>query len=250
MRRSDFCKGMATLAAALIALSVVSSSAAAKPTPPADDTVYFIAVAPLGALPATFDVADIPALDARPDIAITIAGSATLVAPMTATPSGYVLTNPGNRANDYTYNSSEMAFNTGPCNPNCTPTETVKTSMYQYVFGTNSKSWTIRANATTFLHTGSITWSSSALYYCGINISGATDKICEGGGASPSGVALTRNVNATKSFGAQDGKVVFPMVSISIYFSNGVSGTWKYRGWDTNVSSNNTKLAANSDTGA
>jgi hypothetical protein len=56
-------------------------------------------------------------------------------------------------------------------------------------------------------------------------------------------------VNVSKNFGSTSGRTVFPMVSISTLWSRGGVLTTTYRGWDVNVTSSSTELAATSGTG-
>lgn len=170
-----------------------------------------------------------------------------------ATPSGYKLINPGHRVTDYIYQSDSMYHSKYQCDAqsNCVTLAATKASEREYVRGTTSKYWELTQQTApygNFPENGS--WSLTALYSCGVNISGGDDHTC-GNGADASGTSISTNGTAIpKKFEAVNGNIVFPMVAITTNFSGGVVVTTKFRGWDVKNTSSTTKLNATSGTGA
>ena len=81
-------------------------------------------------------------------------------------------------------------------------------------------------------------------YYCGVNISGQSDPICNSsGGLGESGCILTLLIPVTdnpragtpdyEDWGTANSITVFPMYELSVHWSTGDTANMKYRGWDT-----------------
>lgn len=172
------------------------------------------------------------------------------VAPATATPSGYSLVHPGYRRGDYIYDSDNVYQDDVSCSATCTLKAETRVQEHQYVVGTTSKYWRLQENAAQSQNPGGLTWRYTAVYYCGVNISGGADHIC-GNGADASGgdAPMTAGENVYKRFEQVNNNTVFPMVGISTHFSTGVVVTTKFRGWDTLNRASTTKLNSTSGNG-
>jgi hypothetical protein len=182
------------------------------------------------------------------DITLVQAGG---VVPATATPSGYTLLHPGYRRSDYIYDSDYIYQDDVYCNPTCVLKAETKVQEHQYVRGGASKYWDLQENAATSQNPGGLSWTYTAIYYCGVNIKGAADHTC-GNGADASGTSapMTPGENVGKKFENVSGNTVFPMVGISTHFNTGIVVTTKFRGYDTLNRATTTKLNTTSDNGS
>lgn len=181
-------------------------------------------------------------------ITLSMLGQAS---PATATPGGYTLLHPGVRRSDYVYDSDNIYQDDVYCNPNCTLKAETKVQEHQYVVGGASKYWQLQENAAESQNPGGLTWNYTAIYYCGVNISGGADHTC-GNGADASGTSapMTPGENVSKKFENVNGNTVFPMVGISTHFNTGIVVTTKFRDWDTLNRATTTKLNTSSGNGS
>lgn len=225
-------------------------AAAAQPAPPTATTTWFAAWSTTP-LPAEFPQSSIPMLDANPNAGVQMINPGQPVVMAVDTPTGYIrITRTKGKTTDYLYQSDYVYQSIGPCqNGVCTATDTVQTYIKESVTGGSSKNWTMYVGMRNWLDTTATTWSSSVTYFCGVSVPGGRDYICEGGGASASNVAMNVNQNTVKTFPSTSGKIVFPMLSVSTLWTNGVVVTTKFRGWDVSVGTSSSKLAATSGDG-
>ncbi|GEA82743.1 hypothetical protein [Cellulomonas uda] len=188
-----------------------------------------------GARPQTFGPSD-----------LTTDAATTASSGFTATPSGFVLWNPGSRVDDYHYRSSPVQIISGRCYVSgCTATEKINYVLKESLVGGSSKRWALELLRTQIANDPHITYTNSASYVCGRNISGAPDKICEGN-SDPSDPSMAVASPEYYTFESTSGYINFPMVRVNVLFSNDLSAYHKFRGWDVKVSSA-TKLSATSD---
>lgn len=173
------------------------------------------------------------------------------VHPDTGTPSGYTLVEQSK--SDYNYMSKPYYMDVEFCNSDgCAQQAEVYAQVKQYVTGGSSKNWDLTQLASTIaLENPAITWFYTFAYYCGINVSGGADHICENG-ASPSGVETGFNPGdrVSKRFETINSGTDFPMVAIVVHWSTGGTGTGKFREWDTCNSAGSTKLCSSTGTGS
>jgi len=184
--------------------------------------------------------------------ATTSLATGQAVQPNTGTPSGYTLVEQSK--SDYIYMSKPYYMDVEFCNPStgCAQQAEIYTQVKQNVVGGSSKNWILTQLASTIaLENPAITWFYTWTYYCGINVSGGADHICENG-AAPSGVETGFNPgdSATKRFETINSGKDFPMVAIVVHWSTGGTGTGKFREWDTCNSASSTKLCSSTGTGS
>lgn len=222
-------------ALALAALGAFSGPLAA-PASAADPAGYDVAATSIVPLADVVPSTELPSPDGT-------------VVPATGTPDGFKLQNPGIRRSDYVYDSDKVYQGSYHCNSStCTLSAEVTAQLHEVVIGGSSHTWQLTMNMAYYSNPGNLTWSYSASYWCGVNISGASDTICTNG-AAPSGASMSVNTVVNKPWGATNNITVFPMVQATTLFSSGVSVTTKFRGWDTLSRSSTTKLNATSGTG-
>jgi hypothetical protein len=105
-------------------------------------------------------------------------------------------------------------------------------------------------NAATSRNPGGLTWQFHARYYCGVNVSGGNDYICNNGATSSgSEIAFNPGYTAYPTWGATNSITVFPMVALSTHFNTGIVVETKFRGYDTLSRSSTTRLNTTSGTG-
>jgi hypothetical protein len=103
-------------------------------------------------------------------------------------------------------------------------------------------------NLSKYSNPGGLTWSYTTTYWCGVNVSGASDTICASG-AAPSGGPMSNNAVVISPGGRRNSITVFPMLQPTVIFSDGEHPTYKFRDWDTLSRASTTKLAASSGQG-
>jgi hypothetical protein len=212
------------------------STAAALQSAPASAAPkkFDVAVSSESPLPTTVPVDQLPAQD----------GTVSVTA---ATPSGFALRNPGIRRSDWVYDSDKVYQGSYRCTSTvCTLAAEVTVQLHQEAIGNTSHTWRLTQHMDFSRNPGGLTWSYGASYWCGVNISGASDTLCTNG-AAPSNASMSVNTVVNKPWGATNSITVFPMVQATTVFSNGVTTTTKFRGWDTLSRSSTTKLSASSD---
>ena len=168
----------------------------------------------------------------------------------TSTPNGYRLLNPGIRRSDYIYDSDWMFHLLYWCTTTCTLKAETEVQLHEYVTGGSSHTWVLTSNARTVRNPGGITWSYHKRYWCGVNITGASDPICTNG-ASPSGIDTVFNPGDSQTYywGATNSITVFPMMGESTHFSVGITLVSHFRGYDTLSRSSTTRLNTSSGSG-
>jgi hypothetical protein len=187
-------------------------------------------------LPATVDASSLPDAD----------GS---LSPMADTPDGFILQHPGIRRSDYVYDSDTVYQGSYHCSgSSCTLLAQVTAQLHEVAIGGSSHTWQLTMNMRQYSNPGHITWSYFATYWCGVNVSGGNDYLCNNG-AAPSDVSMSVNTLVNKPWGSTNSITVFPMVQASTQFSNGPKVTTKFRGWDTLSRSSTTRLNTSSGTG-
>jgi hypothetical protein len=229
--------------AALITVSVVSLFGAALSAGPANaataepSATYQVGADSTDPLPAEVAVDEIPGTD----------GSDVSVA--TDTPSGFKLINPGIRRSDYVYDSDKAYQGAYECSGStCTLAAEVTAQLHEVAIGGSSHTWRLTMTMQKYANARNLTWSYSSTYWCGVNVSGASDHLCTNG-AAPSNASMSVNTEVNKPWGATNSITVFPMVQASTVFSDGVHVSTKFRGWDTLSRTSTTKLKATSGTG-
>jgi hypothetical protein len=166
-----------------------------------------------------------------------------------ATPGGFKLQAPGIRRTDYIYDSDNIYAKSFNCKgTTCTLAAQVKVQLHQVAIGGSSHTWQLTMNMSKYSNPANLTWVYSSTYWCGVNISGATDTLCTNG-AAPSNQSMSVNTLVNKPWGATNSITTFPMVKATTVFSNGVTVSIPYRGWDTLSRSSTTKLNTSSGTG-
>ena len=164
------------------------------------------------------------------------------------TPDGFKLRNPGVRSSDYVYTSDTVYQGAYNCNATvCTLAAEVTARLKQTAIGGSSHTWQLTMNMARSRNPGGLTWSHSSTYWCGVNESLSGDRICDASGAAPSNASMSVNTLVNKPWGSANSITVFPMVQANTIFSNGVTVSTKFRGWDTLSRSSTTMLRAGSD---
>ncbi len=258
--RSVALSGMGLLALVSIsAFSPVSDASPAAPasgqgaavSTPTEVAPYTISWSSEVPIPAVSTVADMQRLQAGGDAQIAgLDGTdANLISVAAATPNGFILQHPGIRRTDYIYDSDAVYQGTSVCTSTCQVKAQVKVQLHQVAIGGSSHTWELKLNMSQYSNAGGLTWTYWGSYWCGVNVAGGSDTLCTNG-AAPSGVSMTVNSPVNKPWGATNGITVFPMVTATTQFSNGVTVSTKFRGWDTTSAASTTKLKATSGTGA
>jgi hypothetical protein len=210
-----------------------------------------VAVAPMSTAASAPSLVGVSSADPLPDNvpAAQLAGARTGVTADADTPDGFTLQHPGFRRSNYVYDSDTVYQGTYHCTDDaCKLMAEVTVQLHEVAIGGTSHTWELTSNMKKYKNPGNYTWSYSATYWCGVNISGASDTICANG-AAPSHVSMSVNTVVNKPWGSKNGITVFPMVQASTLFSNGVHVTTKFRGWDTLSRARTTQLKATSGTG-
>ncbi len=223
-----------TIVLALSAASIAGSLSVA-PAGAATTATYRVGASSTKPLPATVPADRVPCAT----------GGVTAAA---STPDGFKLHNPGYRRSDYIYDSDTVYQGTYRCGTSgtCYLLAQVAAQLHQVAIGGSSHTWQLTMNMKNYSNPGGLTWSYSATYWCGVNVSLGNDTICTNG-AAPSNATMSVNTLVNKPWGSTNGIKVFPMVQASTLFSNGVRVSTKFRGCDTLSRSSTTRLAASSD---
>jgi hypothetical protein len=227
-------RGVSVVCAVILAGAMASSSATSASA--ATSAGYALGASSSTPLPATVDSSSPP-------------GAAGTFTPMADTPNGFILQHPGIRRSDYVYDSDTVYQGSYHCSGStCNLLAQVTVQLHEVAIGGSSHTWQLTMNMKRYSNPGNITWSYFATYWCGVNVSGGNDYICNNG-AAPSDVSMSVNTLVNKPWGGTNSITVFPMVQASTQFSNGVKTTTKFRGWDTLSRSSTTRLNTSSGTG-
>lgn len=94
-------------------------------------------------------------------------------------------------------------------------------------------------------------------YRCAVNVSGHPDHYCgwgasdhESGGVRPNTAKDAAKNGLKKEFENHNGAKNYPMYALAVHWSDGVSQTARFRGYDTCVKARSTKLCAKSGNGS
>jgi hypothetical protein len=231
--------------AALICCVVVANACSRQLPPEAStDGEYTVAVSSLTPLPETVAASEVRAASSE------FPAESGTVTPLSDTPNGFKLWNPGFRRSDYVYDSHTVYQTVWHCSSGqCQRKAQVSVQLRQRALGARSHTWELRLRMREVSNSAGLTWSYFATYWCGVNVSGGNDYICRDG-AAPSGERMSINSSLYKPWGRTNGITVFPMVQATTQFSNGLRATTKFRGWDTLSRSRTTKLKATSGDGS
>jgi hypothetical protein len=244
-----------TLGIALAGLSAtVASSTAVGAAPQSNTTVMTASYSPIPAARAYTAVQKDPSALAvntatGATTSLTTGAIARPDAANTATPNGYTLVEQSKST--YIYMSKPFYMDVETCtNGKCVQRAEVYAQVKENVTGGDSKNWTLTQYASTVAaEDPTVTWHYTYVYYCGINVSGASDHICVNG-ASPSGseVSMTPGAPVGKRFETINSGKDFPMVGVTVHWSTGGTYTGKFREWDT-CNSKSSTLCATTGTG-
>jgi hypothetical protein len=222
---------------AIVAGSLTAATSLGSPAEAVDNTVYTVGTFSATPSPATVPSSALPS-------------SSGVVVAAVATPGGFKLQAPGIRRTDFVYDSDNIYADSYNCRGiSCTLAAEVKVQLHQVAIGGSSHTWQLTLNMKQQSNPGALTWVYSSTYWCGINISGATDQICSASGAAPSNANMSVNTLVNKPWGSTNNITVFPMVKATTVFSNGVTVSIPFRGWDTLSRATTTKLNTSSGTG-
>lgn len=223
----------------MVVLAMSASLATGLAVVPADaatTATYKVGVSSDAPLPATVPADQVP-------------GAAGTVTTAASTPGGFILQHPGIRRTNYVYDSDTVYQGSYTCGTTvCNLAAQVTVQMHEVAIGGSSHTWQLTMNMKQYSNPGRLTWSYSATYWCGVNISFGSDTICTNG-AAPSNASMSVNTLVNKPWGATNSITVFPMVQASTLFSNGVQVSTKFRGWDTLSRPSTTMLDTNSGSG-
>lgn len=169
---------------------------------------------------------------------------------MTNTPNGYSLRNPGTRVSDYLYRSDFVYHYDMILLPDDTyymRAET-KVRLVESVTGGSSHYWQLTFRTLPVSNADGLTWYFTQKYWCGVNVSGGQDHICDNA-ADESGTEMPVSDSGSiyRYWGTVNSITVFPMEDITTHFSSGISVTTKFRGWDTLSRASTNRLAPSSD---
>ncbi|MGC5167934.1 hypothetical protein [Luteimicrobium sp. DT211] len=240
-----------TLLTAFAATAVPSAAIADSPAPPESHS-YLLEGAPL---PESATEADIASMEAAGELTVLDASDGAAIQPLSSTPDGFKLWNKGQRKSDYVYYSDWYPFTVADCAENGTDCHTearVDFQLKQTAIGGSSHAWELTLSSKTVSNVGGVTATKTSRYWCGVNVSGGSDTICDSSGAAPSGVDMSVDTLVKKPWGSKNSITVFPMVKAQIIFYYGSQrflGDFGFRGYDTLSRASTTKLASSSGTG-
>jgi len=149
----------------------------------------------------------------------------------------------GEPVNSHLYRSDNGYMGDYHCaDDSCRLSSEVRVAFNQYVNGGTSKKWSLWFTQAVLVKS-SLKWSYTYVYYCAVNIPhGVPDHYCkhpaspsdEHGGTKPN-TAKTKaqEKGLWKDFEHSSSSVNYPMYGLTIHWSDGVSQTAKFRGWDT-----------------